>query len=253
MARLFGAQRMVLQAMSDAQGDTRSFIEDSRIAQATKISLRDMRDWFLTLDNDEYVDLALTESGMSASVTAKGRLALGLYQPFPDPRRLRASPVPEPDWSGAGPGHRHQRLPAAHPKAPRRRQRRAGDGDPARLGQGAVPRPERPAASPTPKRPRRRSSRRSSPRSRTSSRTTPCSLTWLGTVRSSGASTTLSPTTRTSRTSLPAACRSRRSRRRSTPRRARGRFLWLDFCHSGGIIPRDLTGKRTTRMLSRGR
>ena len=23
-------------------------------------------------------------------------------------------------------------------------------------------------------------------------------------------------------------------------------FLWLDFCHSGGIIPRDLTGERTT-------
>ena len=42
--------------------------------------------WFLTLDNDEYVDLALTESGMkTASVTAKGRLALGLYRPFPTP------------------------------------------------------------------------------------------------------------------------------------------------------------------------
>ena len=71
MARLFGAQRMVLQALLDAQGDSQAFIEDSRISQATKISLRDMRDWFLTLDHDELVDLALTESGLSASVTPK--------------------------------------------------------------------------------------------------------------------------------------------------------------------------------------
>jgi len=85
MARLFGAQRLVLQEIQDAQGESQSFLEDTRICQATKISLRDMRDWFLTLDNDEYVDLALTESGLSASVTAKGRLALGLYRPFPTP------------------------------------------------------------------------------------------------------------------------------------------------------------------------
>jgi hypothetical protein len=78
MAKLFGAQRMVLHALLEAQGGSQAFIEDSRIAQTTRISLRDMRDWFLTLDNDEYVDLALTESGMSASVTPKGRLALGL-------------------------------------------------------------------------------------------------------------------------------------------------------------------------------
>ena len=52
-----------------------------------------MRDWFPTLDNDELVDLALTENGMSASVTAKGRLALGLYRPFPTPT------TPEPSRS----------------------------------------------------------------------------------------------------------------------------------------------------------
>src|SRR5271157_3919044 len=85
MTRLFGAQRLVLQAIQDAQGESQSFIEDTRICQATRISLRDIRDWFLTLDNDELVDLALTENGMSASVTAKGRLALGLYRPFPTP------------------------------------------------------------------------------------------------------------------------------------------------------------------------
>ncbi len=93
MARIFGAQRMVLQAIQDAQGDSQSFIEDTRVCQATRISLRDMRDWFLTLDNDELVDLALTENGMSASVTAKGRLTLGLYRPFPTPTK---PPTPEP-------------------------------------------------------------------------------------------------------------------------------------------------------------
>src|SRR5271157_5869666 len=93
MAKLFGAQRMVLQALLEAQGDTGAFVEDSRIAQATRISLRDMRDWFLTLDNDELVDLALTENGMSASLTAKGRLTLGLYRPFPAPT------APEPSRS----------------------------------------------------------------------------------------------------------------------------------------------------------
>jgi uncharacterized caspase-like protein len=98
MAKLFGAQRMVLQALSDAQGDKGSFIEDSRVAQVTSISLRDMRDWFLTLDNDEYVDLARNENGMSASVTAKGRLALGLYQPFP----TAAAPEPARSRSKTG-------------------------------------------------------------------------------------------------------------------------------------------------------
>ena len=83
MPKLFGAQRMVLQAILDAQGETSAFIEDSRVAQVTQISLRDMRDWFLTLDQDEYVDLALTEGGLKASATPKGRLALGLYRPFP--------------------------------------------------------------------------------------------------------------------------------------------------------------------------
>jgi uncharacterized caspase-like protein len=93
MARLFGAQRMVLQAIQDAQGETRAFIADRRIAESTKISLQDVRDWFLTLDHDELVDLALTEDGLSASMNAKGRLALGLYRPFPTPAQ-RSAPEP---------------------------------------------------------------------------------------------------------------------------------------------------------------
>ena len=55
-----------------------------------------MRDWLLTLDQDEYVDLALTEGGMKASVTSKGRLALGLYCPFPvRPYPKQSRPAPQ--------------------------------------------------------------------------------------------------------------------------------------------------------------
>jgi Caspase domain len=93
MARLYGAQRMVLQAIQDAQGETSAFIEDARITQATQVGLRDMRDWLLTLDQDGYVDLALTDGGLKASVTPQGRLALGLYRPFPT--QAACSP-PEP-------------------------------------------------------------------------------------------------------------------------------------------------------------
>jgi len=74
---------MVLQAIIDAQGETSAFIEDAKVAQATQISLRDMRDWFLTLEQDDYIELALTEGGLKASATPKGRLALGLFRPFP--------------------------------------------------------------------------------------------------------------------------------------------------------------------------
>jgi hypothetical protein len=118
MPKLFGAQRMVLQGILDAQGETSAFIEDTRICHATRISLRDMRDWFLTLDNDQLVDLALTENGLSASVTAKGRLTLGLYRPFPTPT------APEPSRSRSKTGRERalvigiSNYPSPIPKLP---------------------------------------------------------------------------------------------------------------------------------------
>ncbi len=83
MPRIDGGERWVLQTILDAQGDNTAPIEDTRVHQVTQISLSDTRDWFLTLDQDGYVDLVLTEGGLRASVTPKGRLALGLYRPFP--------------------------------------------------------------------------------------------------------------------------------------------------------------------------
>lgn len=90
MAKLYGAQKMVMQAIQNAQGETFNYIDDSKLSQATRIAMSDMRNWLLTLDQEEYVDLALTNNGLSASITPKGRLTLGLFRPLPTP------PAPEP-------------------------------------------------------------------------------------------------------------------------------------------------------------
>ncbi len=83
MAKLFGAQKMVLQALLDAQGETADYIEDWDLSQATQIALSDMRNWLLTLNHEEYVDLGLTNNDLNASITPKGRLTLGLFRPLP--------------------------------------------------------------------------------------------------------------------------------------------------------------------------
>jgi len=44
MAKLIGAQGMVLQATLDAQGETTSYIADTKIAEATQIAIKDVRD-----------------------------------------------------------------------------------------------------------------------------------------------------------------------------------------------------------------
>jgi uncharacterized caspase-like protein len=93
MAKLYGAQKMVLQAILNAQGETSTYIEDSKLTQATQIAMSDMRNWLLTLDQEEYIDLTLTNNGLSASITPKGRLTLGLFRPLP------STPAPEPSKS----------------------------------------------------------------------------------------------------------------------------------------------------------
>ena len=90
MAKLYGAQKLVLQAIQNAQGETSNYIDDWKLCQATQIAMSDMRNWLLTLDQEEYVDLALTNKGLSASITSKGRLTLGFFRPLPTP----PAPVP---------------------------------------------------------------------------------------------------------------------------------------------------------------
>ena len=124
MAKLIGAQRMVLQATLDAQGETTNYIADTKIAEATRIAIKDVRDWLETLDGNEYVSVARTEAGLSASVTANGRLALGQFRPFssstPGPAPF---PTTKPPLSPAGlsgtPSLASTELPDAQPTAPR--------------------------------------------------------------------------------------------------------------------------------------
>src|SRR4051812_26710720 len=82
MAKLFGAQRMVLQAIQNSSKDGVGFVTDLRIAQVTKITIEVVRNWIETLEGKGLVEVARTEAGLSASITADGRLTLGLYQPF---------------------------------------------------------------------------------------------------------------------------------------------------------------------------
>src|SRR5262249_41372205 len=59
------------------------FVTDIQVAQRTNIALEDVRDWIETLEGEGYVEVARTTAGLSASITAKGRLQLGLYKTTP--------------------------------------------------------------------------------------------------------------------------------------------------------------------------
>src|SRR4051812_49013064 len=98
MARLLGAQRLVLQAIHLAQGDTADFIEEDRISAATQIAPGDLKEWLVMLEGDEYIDIAPTARGLSVSLTPRGRLVLRQYSPPPSSviQATVASPTPVP-------------------------------------------------------------------------------------------------------------------------------------------------------------
>jgi DNA-binding MarR family transcriptional regulator len=85
MARLHGAQRLVLQAIISAQADGTDFVEMARLARDTGIDQTDLNDWLQTLEEEGYIDVARTRAGLSAAVTPKGRLTLGLFRPISPP------------------------------------------------------------------------------------------------------------------------------------------------------------------------
>lgn len=76
MTRFLGGQRLVLNAVRDLAWDGSRFVTDGEIAENTRISIADVRDWIKTLADDGYVDLVPTTNGQSFAITAKGRLAL---------------------------------------------------------------------------------------------------------------------------------------------------------------------------------
>jgi hypothetical protein len=95
MARLIGAQRMVLQAILDVPTDPAGYISDAQIAQKTQIAAVDVRDWIETLEGDGYVQVARTQAGLAVSITAQGKLLLKQYRPFPEQRKVESVPAAE--------------------------------------------------------------------------------------------------------------------------------------------------------------
>src|SRR5208337_4176138 len=83
MTKLFGAQRMIFQAILDLPKDAAGYVADKQIEQRTNIALRDIKDWIETLDGEGFVEVARTTEGVSAPITAKGRLQLALLEPIP--------------------------------------------------------------------------------------------------------------------------------------------------------------------------
>ena len=83
MARLIGAQRMVLQAILDLPKDPSGFVTNKQVAQSTQVALGDVRNWLETLEGDGHINIARTTGGLSASITAQGHLAPEQFRPFP--------------------------------------------------------------------------------------------------------------------------------------------------------------------------
>jgi hypothetical protein len=82
MAKLKGAQRIVLQAISDLRKDSAGFVTDEQIAQSTRVTLVDVWDSVEILAEQEFVDAVRTQDGFSVAITASGRQALGQFRPF---------------------------------------------------------------------------------------------------------------------------------------------------------------------------
>jgi hypothetical protein len=117
MARLIGAQRMVLQAILDLPKDTAGYVKDTQIAQNTQIAISDVRDWIETLEGEGHVEVAKIEFGLSASITAQGKLILRQFQPIgttPPSASKTSPPTPQP---GGSSGHQPAAHSAPHPAA----------------------------------------------------------------------------------------------------------------------------------------
>jgi hypothetical protein len=62
--------------LDSIQGDANHFVEDSRIADVTKLSLELVRDWLIRLSEHEMVAVAQTTRGISAFLEARGRIEI---------------------------------------------------------------------------------------------------------------------------------------------------------------------------------
>ena len=81
--KLKGGERLVLKSVADLQGSSTDYVDDSRLAVATKMRVEDVRDWLETLEGNGFVERIRLTDGFSAYVTAKGKQALRLTEPIP--------------------------------------------------------------------------------------------------------------------------------------------------------------------------
>ena len=81
--KLEGGERLVLKSVADLQGSSTDYVDDSRLAVATKMRVEDVRDWLETLEGKGFVERTRLTDGVSAYVTAFGKQALRLTEPIP--------------------------------------------------------------------------------------------------------------------------------------------------------------------------
>ena len=81
--KLEGGERLVLKSLADLQGLSTAYVDDARLAVATKMLVEDVRDWLETLEGKGYVERTRLTDGFSAYVIAKGKQALRLTEPIP--------------------------------------------------------------------------------------------------------------------------------------------------------------------------
>ena len=78
MEQFQGSERLILQTILDSPKNSAGYVEDTRIAMASKTSLQDVQNWLETLESKGFVERAKQIGGFSAYVTAKGEQALRL-------------------------------------------------------------------------------------------------------------------------------------------------------------------------------
>jgi len=74
--KLEGGEGLVLKALLELQEDSGSYVEDARLAAASKMFVEDVRDWLETLEGKGCVERTRLTDGVSAYVTGKGKQAL---------------------------------------------------------------------------------------------------------------------------------------------------------------------------------
>ena len=84
--KLEGGERLVLKSLADLQELSTGYVDDARLAVATKMLVEDVRDWLDTLADKGFVERTRLTDGFSAYVTAKGKQALRLTEPIPSPK-----------------------------------------------------------------------------------------------------------------------------------------------------------------------